>query len=253
MTPGAAGASTYTVTVTSPAGCTGSASTTVVVNSVAAAPGPVTATPATICEGETSQLNSTGLVGTTQTWYTQLVGGVAVGTSLSGVDFAVTPPTTTTYYVETFNNVPAGSQTFNFTGAAQTFTVPAGVTNVTINAFGAQGVGGGGFIPGNGGRAQGEMAVAPGQVLNVFVGGTNAFNGGGIGQGGSNGGGASDVRAGGIALADRVIVAGGGGGAGGDNWQCNVGTGHGGGGIAVGANFYVGTAAARAAESRHRA
>ena len=64
---------------------------TVTVNPVAATPNPVTATPATICAGATSQLNSTGAVGSTQTWYTQLAGGVAVGTSLSGVDFAVTP------------------------------------------------------------------------------------------------------------------------------------------------------------------
>jgi hypothetical protein len=217
---------------------------TVVVNPIAATPNPVTATPATICAGATSQLNSTGAVGSTQTWYTQLAGGVAIGTSLSGVDFAVTPAATTTYYVESTSNIPAGSQTFNYTGAAQTFTVPAGVTSITINAYGAQGVGLNGFVPGNGGRAQGVMAVTPGQVLNIFVGGTNAYNGGGIGQGGANGGGASDVRSGGIALADRVIVAGGGGGAGGDNWNCLVGTGHGGGGVAVGANFVGGAGGA---------
>ncbi|MBK8143748.1 MAG: hypothetical protein IPK62_01490 [Bacteroidetes bacterium] len=217
---------------------------TVTVNPVAATPNPVTATPATICAGATSQLNSTGAVGSTQTWYTQLAGGVAVGTSLSGVDFAVTPAATTTYYVESSSNIPAGSQTFNYTGAAQTFTVPAGVTSLTINAYGAQGVGLNGFVPGNGGRAQGELAVTPGQVLNIFVGGTDAYNGGGIGQGGANGGGASDVRVGGIALGDRVIVAGGGGGAGGDNWNCLIGMGHGGGGVAVGANFVGGAGGA---------
>ena len=39
--------------------------------------------------------------------------------------------------------VPTGSQTFAFTGAEQTFTVPAGVTSVTIAAAGAQGGNGG--------------------------------------------------------------------------------------------------------------
>ena len=39
----------------------------------------------------------------------------------------------------TINLPPPGSTTFNFTGSAQTFTVPAGVVSVTILATGAQG------------------------------------------------------------------------------------------------------------------
>lgn len=71
-------------------------------------------------------------------------------------------------------------------------------------------------------------------MLTIYVGGSSsAFNGGGLGQNGANGGGASDVRLGGISLNDRIIVAGGGGGAGGDNWACTAGTGHGGGGAAI--------------------
>ena len=66
--------------------------------------------------------------------------------------------------------------------------------------------------------------MTPGQVLNLFVGGQapdvgnvtpapGGFNGGGDGgQYGAVGGGATDVRVGGTALADRVAVAGGGGG-----------------------------------------
>jgi hypothetical protein len=34
---------------------------------------------------------------------------------------------------------PVGAQTFSYTGAQQTFTVPPGVTNITIDASGAQG------------------------------------------------------------------------------------------------------------------
>lgn len=129
----------------------------------------------------------------------------------------------------------AASQTFSYTGAQQTFTVPAGVTSVTIQAAGAQGgTGSGGpTASGNGGSVTATISVTPGESLAVFVGGqggaggapsggTAGFNGGaaggaaaGTGQGGGAGGGASDVRQGGSALANRVVVAGGGGGGGG--------------------------------------
>ncbi len=117
---------------------------------------------------------------------------------------------------------------FLFTGSIQAFTVPCGVTSITIDAYGAQG--GNGALGGNstsggvgalGGYASGTLAVTPGQVLNIFVGGAGTtpaggFNGGG--NGGANnaggGGGASDVRLGGIAANNRIITAGGGGGGG---------------------------------------
>ena len=122
------------------------------------------------------------------------------------------------------------TDTFNFTGAMQTFTVPSCVTSVTITCYGAEGGTQVTYPQGSsglGGMAQGVMAVTPGQVLNVFVGGQNGYNGGGTGgangntyfggpQTGNapNGGGGTDVRFGGITINDRVIVAGGGGGAG---------------------------------------
>lgn len=132
--------------------------------------------------------------------------------------------------------------TFNYTGALQTYTVPSCVTAMTVAAYGAEGVsvGSSNFAPGKGGLAAGVIQVMPGQVLNIYVGGQSGYNGGGLGQIGGNGGGATDIRIGGITLADRVMVAGGGGGAGGDSWQCNSGGGHGGGGVAVGANFVGG-------------
>src|SRR6476659_5756926 len=45
----------------------------------------------------------------------------------------------------------AATLTFNYTGGEQTWIVPAGVTSVTVDVYGAQG--GGGFSPGLGGRA----------------------------------------------------------------------------------------------------
>jgi hypothetical protein len=126
-----------------------------------------------------------------------------------------------------------GSQTFNFTGAAQTFTVPAGVTQLTISAFGAQGGAGALGAPagGLGGSVSAKITVTPGEILTINVGGVGGngnnvgpvvgaggFNGGAsAGAGtipGGGGGGASDVRQGGAGLANRVVVAGGGGGSG---------------------------------------
>ena len=126
---------------------------------------------------------------------------------------------------------------FSYTGAVQTWTVPAGVTSITVDVKGA---GGGqstsyGTVytsntPGQGGRAQATIPVTAGQVLNIYVGGkgadaqayspsTGGWNGGGSETNGSGyqggaGGGASDIRIGGTALSNRVIVGGGGGGAG---------------------------------------
>jgi hypothetical protein len=78
------------------------------------------------------------------------------------------------------------TQAFTYTGAQQSFTVPAGVTSVSIDAYGAQGGNSGGL----GGRATGALSVTPGQVLYVYVGGAGA-NGSGSGwhAGGFNGGG----------------------------------------------------------------
>jgi hypothetical protein len=140
-----------------------------------------------------------------------------------------------------------GSQTFNFTGAEQQFTVPAGVTSVTIEAFGAQG-GTGEFAVvsgGNGGSVRATISVTPGETLFVYVGGqggtggsgglgnggSGGFNGGGAGGfganggGGGGGGGGSDVRQGGNGLANRTVVAGGGGGSGGRGGGGGGGTG----------------------------
>ncbi|MBK7040638.1 MAG: hypothetical protein IPH46_09245 [Bacteroidetes bacterium] len=215
----------YTVTATAVNGCTGTTSISISVTPIAAAPNPVTATPTTICPGGTSQLNSTSIVNATQTWYTVPSGGVAIGTSLSGVNFPVTPAVTTTYYVETFENIPSGSQTFNYTGGLQTFTVPAGITSITVDAFGAQGGGNGNSVGGLGGNIQTTLAVTGGQILNVYVGGqglpggptAGGYNGGGASSSTNftgSGGGASDVRVAPYALANRLVVAGAGGGAG---------------------------------------
>lgn len=100
----------------------------------------------------------------------------------------------------------ATTESFAFTGTPQTWVVPAGVTQGTFDIFGAQ----------HGGRATASIPLTPGELVRVYVGGvgqgsSGGFNGGGDSQV-SPGGGATDIRIGGAALINRVLVAGGGGG-----------------------------------------
>jgi hypothetical protein len=113
-------------------------------------------------------------------------------------------------------------RTFYYTGAKQSFKVPAGVTKLTVVALGAHGAG---KPEAFGGRVYAVIPVTPGETLVVYVGGNGSgtnggFNGGGSsapfgsGEKGFGGGGASDVRQGGASLGDRIVVSGGAGGAG---------------------------------------
>jgi hypothetical protein len=114
-----------------------------------------------------------------------------------------------------------------YTGAAQYWTVPTGVTQATFTVYGANG----GTqteldaAGGSGAEVTGTLPVSAGDVFQVNVGQAGAYDGdrgtpvgfGGGGQGGSDGGGgggASDVRDGAYGLTDRLLVAGGGGGGG---------------------------------------
>ena len=106
---------------------------------------------------------------------------------------------------------------FNYTGSAQTYTVPTCVNSISVDVKGAGGTNSSTSNGGNGGRVQATIAVTPGEVLNIYVGQkSSSLSGGwnGGGNGGGGGGGASDIRRGGSALSNRIIVAGGGGGAG---------------------------------------
>ena len=108
---------------------------------------------------------------------------------------------------------------FNFTGSDASFIVPADVTSINAKVLGAAGgrlqdTGVGGV----GGYLEVNISVNPSDVLNIYVGGQNGYNGGGGVNGdapGGGGGGASDIRKSGTSLANRIVVAGGGGGGGG--------------------------------------
>ncbi len=119
-----------------------------------------------------------------------------------------------------FNTLPDISTktvTYTYTGASTTFTVPAGITSITVDVRGAQG---GGSQGGKGGMVVSTHTVTPAETLTVYVGqqgqeASTGWNGGGSGESDSyGGGGGSDIRQGGTALANRIVVAGGGGGTG---------------------------------------
>jgi hypothetical protein len=133
---------------------------------------------------------------------------------------------------ESLAKSPAHSKTFVFTGEAQSFTVPARVRSITVVARGAGGTFYHCLDTGRGARVYAVIPVAKEERLSVYVGGADGFNGGGHGnkQGGSNGGGASDVRTGHGRLRDRILVAAGGGGTGGLTYCFSTGGGYGAGG-----------------------
>lgn len=115
-----------------------------------------------------------------------------------------------------------GSASFSFSGGIQTWTVPAGVCQITVNAAGAGG-GGGTSTGGIGGRITATIPVITGTQYRVIVGG-----GGGPanGRAGGGGGGFSGLL---TSSNNHVVTAGGGGGAPG-NEGCSIGNGGTGGG-----------------------
>jgi hypothetical protein len=151
--------------------------------------------------------------------------------------------TTTTYYAVAYatnsGGTTYGSQVsfntliqtdFSYTGSQQTFIVPAGVTSLNVSVYGASGQtsinGGSDGAPGKGGLVVTTLSVTQGTTIYIYVGGQANWNGGGnkgtcsiTGWNGGNGGDASDIRVGGTAIANRVVVAGGGGGSGSGAWN----------------------------------
>jgi hypothetical protein len=130
--------------------------------------------------------------------------------NISATNTAGTCGTIVTYPTLTAtDNCAGGSQTFNYTGVVETFTVPAGVTSISIDARGAQGGGSNGGAGGLGARMTGTFAVTPGQVLNIAVGQQGLLQVGGNAQNSSGGGGGTFVYSAGPTL---LVAAGGGGG-----------------------------------------
>lgn len=123
------------------------------------------------------------------------------------------------------------TQTFNYTGGQQTWTVPSGVSTVTVRCWGAQGGGGtGGGNGANGGFGETTLNVSAGETLYIYVGERGNFGSGSSGGsggwpnggdggtddpgdgGGGGGGGSSGVRYPSSSVSDQVCMGGGGGG-----------------------------------------
>lgn len=161
--------------------------------------------------------------------------------------------------------MPSKLTSFNAVGSEQTFSIPEFVDLVRLKVYGAGGADGSTEegargLGANGGYAQGDTNVTPGETLYLYVGsaGTTGGDGGGgwpnggggakLKEDGTNfsaanvdaggGGGSSDVRQNGNTLSDQIILAGGGGGGGnavthgGDNNDRDAGDGGSGGAVA---------------------
>jgi len=116
------------------------------------------------------------------------------------------------------------TSTYNYTGNYQTYIVPNGAYYIGFNVIGASGNSdlNNKSYGGLGATVSGILQVSPGQMLYLYVGSMNGYNGGGKGCSAytaynflvqsQNGGGASDIRMINTSLTNRVVVAGGGGG-----------------------------------------
>jgi hypothetical protein len=104
-------------------------------------------------------------------------------------------------------------ETFSYTGAIQTYTVPDDVTSIKVKCWGAAG---GSLNGGAGGYAGGTVSVTPGETIQVVVGQGGPTGGDNLGSGGGFTGilsvwNTSDIAA---THAGSIIIAGAGGGGG---------------------------------------
>lgn len=129
------------------------------------------------------------------------------------------------------------TETFTYTGSAETWTVPQDVIEVTIRCWGAEGgtENADEATAGLGGYVEADYAVEEGDTLNIRVGEKGSDTGGASWPNGGagapvvdsgSGGGSSDVRHNGDSLSDQILVGAGGGGTGGGG--LSYGGGHGG-------------------------
>lgn len=215
-------------------GCTGTSDCTTTVNAAAAVVatftttpqltvvkagngiGTVTSAPAGInCGTECAQNINYGNMVTltaTTTAGTSFVGWSGGG--CTGTGTCVVTVTAATQVTATFS-CSANTLTLNYTGAMTSFTVPACVTSLTIDAYGASGGNANNgtttYTGGAGARMKGTFVVTGGTVLKVLVGGAGKDAIDVAQQEAGSGGGGTFVT---NSANSPFVVAGGGGGAG---------------------------------------
>jgi hypothetical protein len=158
-----------------------------------------------------SNVTTTSRTTTTQTQYSYYYYATVQGINSSGQ--GITAISTNTAYMS------SGPITFNYTGGAVLFTVPAGKSSLAVTLVG----GGGNGAGGNAAYVTGNLNVSPGQIIRVIAGGLGynsggSYAGGPVLGGGDTGGGEGGCTGGGAsAIADQAgttyyAIAGGGGG-----------------------------------------
>ena len=139
-------------------------------------------------------------------------------------------------YLYSAGGISQNGQVYTTQGASS-FTVPSGVTSLTVKLWGGGGGGGAGGSAATGGagggagEATGTISVTPGETLTVYVGGGGSAGTRKTAGGGGGGGAYSSIYRDTTALA---IAAGGGGGGGGRNSAGNTGGAGGAGGGTTG-------------------
>lgn len=220
-------------------GCTTASRTAVTATffpNVPGQPGAITG-PTYIKDGDTATYSIAALPNTSNYIWAVASGVIASGQGTTSI--FVTWPDSAVGNVSVAANNPCasslaqseiiyvGTQTFNNTdslymGFVQTFNVPAGVTSITITAFGAQGGSGNGgngsvangcncSLPGGkGAEIIGTFAVTPADVIKVLVGQAGGGYGGAHGNENGGGGGSFIVNQ----TTNTLLIAAGGGGGG---------------------------------------
>ena len=130
-------------------------------------PASVTANPATVLCGNSTNLSASVSSGTIL-WWDAPYGGNLLGASQNGTSLTITPSAASTYYAQSAIST-SGSQTFSYTGSIVNWTVPPGITSINITAAGASG-GTYSSIGGRGAIMSGSFAVTPGTVLSILAG-----------------------------------------------------------------------------------
>lgn len=144
-------------------------------------------------------------------------------------------------YLYSAGGISLYGQVYSAQGAS-TFTVPTGITSLSVKVWGGGGGGGAGGSSaaggagGGGGYVAGTIAVTPGETLTIYTGGGGSAGTRNTAGGGGGGGGYSSIYRDTTPLA---IAAGGGGGGGGRNSTGNTG---GAGGAGGGTSGIIGTA-----------